>query len=82
MYSDLLNYTGFLGDVYVAFFNVTLGNKEAITPNPLTKEEGHRVYNCDDECLSGSGFSKLCEICKVRGIEYVIYVREFYTLVC
>ncbi len=82
LYSDLLNYTGFPGDVYVAFFNVPPGNKEAITPKPLTKEEGHRVYNCDDECLSGSGFSKLCEICKVCGIEYLIYVREFYTLVC
>ncbi len=52
--SDLLNYTGFPGDVCVAFFNVPPGNKEAVMPNPLTKEEGHRVFNCDDECLSGS----------------------------
>ncbi len=30
------------------------GNKDAVTPNPLTKEESRRVYKCDDECLSGS----------------------------
>ncbi len=38
----------------VAFFNVPLGNKDAVAPNPLTKEESRRVYNCDDEHLSGS----------------------------
>ncbi len=47
--SDWLNYTGFPGDVCVAFFNVPLGNKNAVTPNPLTKEESHRVYKCDDD---------------------------------
>ncbi len=52
--SDLLNYTGFPGDVRVAFFNVPLGNKDAVMPNPLTKEESCRVYNCDDKRLSGS----------------------------
>ncbi len=51
--SDLLNYTGFPGDVCVAFFNVVPGNKEAVMPNPLTKES-RRVYNCDDERLLGS----------------------------
>ncbi len=52
--SDWLNYTGFPGDVCVAFFNVPHGNKDAVTPNPLTKEESRRVYNCDDKRLSGS----------------------------
>ncbi len=52
--SDWLNYTGFLGDVCVAFFNITPGNKDAVTPNPPTKEESRRVYNCDDKRLSGS----------------------------
>ncbi len=52
--SDWLNYTGFQGDVCVAFFNVPPGNKDDVMPNPLTKEESHRVYNCDDERLSGS----------------------------
>ncbi len=52
--SDWLNYTGFLGDVCVAFLNIPPGNKNAVTPNPLTKEESCRVYNCDDERLSGS----------------------------
>ncbi len=52
--SDWLNYTGFPGDVCVAFFNVPPGNKNAMAPNPLTKEESRRVYKCDDERLSGS----------------------------
>ncbi len=36
--SDWLNYTGFPGDVCIAFFNVLPENKEAVAPNPLTKE--------------------------------------------
>ncbi len=52
--SDWLNYTGFPGDASVVFFNVLPGNKNAVTPNPLTKEESRRVYKCDDERLSGS----------------------------
>ncbi len=52
--SDWLNYAGFPRDVCVAFFNVPPGNKDAVTPNPLTKEESRRVYKCDDERLSGS----------------------------
>ncbi len=52
--SDWLNYTGFPGDVCVAFFNVPPGNKDAVVPNPLTKEESCRVYKCEDERLSGS----------------------------
>ncbi len=51
---DWLNYTGFPGDVCVAFFNVPPGNKNAVAPNPLTKEESRHVYNCDNERLSGS----------------------------
>ncbi len=41
--ADWLNYTGFPGDVCIAFFNVLPGNKDAVTPNPLTKEESCRV---------------------------------------
>ncbi len=52
--SDWLNYPGFPGDVCVAFFNVPPGNKNAVAPNPLTKEESRRVHNCDDKRLSGS----------------------------
>ncbi len=52
--TDWLNYTGFPRDVCVTFFNVPPGNKDAVAPNPLTKEESRRVYKCDDECLSGS----------------------------
>ncbi len=46
--SDWLYYTGFLGDVCVAFFNVPPGNKYAVMPNALMKEDSSRVYNCDD----------------------------------
>ncbi len=84
--SDLLNYTGFPGDVCVAFFNVLPGNKDAVMPNPLTKEESCRVYNCDDERLSGqlnAGFLKVCEIFKVCNIESLKYVTHvFNTPVC
>ncbi len=51
--SDWLNYTGFLGDVCVEFFNVPPGNKDAVAPNPLAKEENRHVYKCDGERLSG-----------------------------
>ncbi len=51
--SDWLNYSGFPGDVCVAFYNVPPGNKDAVVPNPLTKEESCRVYKCDDERLLG-----------------------------
>ncbi len=81
--SDWLNYTGFPGDACVAFFNVLPRNKNAVTSSPLTKEESRRVYNCDDERLSGSTKHwKVCEIFKVRSIESLKYVREFYTPVC
>ncbi len=82
--SDWLNYTGFPGDMCVAFFNVPPGNKDAMTPNPLTKEESCRVYKRDDERLNqlNAGFSKVCEIFKVRGIESLKYVRGFHTPVC
>ncbi len=43
--SDWLDYTGFPGDVCVAFFNVPRGNKNAMAPNPLMKEASCRVYN-------------------------------------
>ncbi len=52
--SDWSDYTGFPGEVRVTFFNVLPGNKDAVMPNPLAKEESRRVYKCDDERLSGS----------------------------
>ncbi len=57
---DWLNHTGFPGDMRVAFFNVLPGNTNALTPNPLTKEESCHVYNCDNECLSGSTKPSAC----------------------
>ncbi len=64
----------------VAFFNVLPRNKDSVVPKSLTKEESLRVYNCDGECLSGqinAGFSKVCEIFKVCGIESII-ILIFY----
>ncbi len=52
--SDWLDYTGFPGETCIAFFNIPPGNKNTVVPNPLTKEESRRVYNSDDERLSGS----------------------------
>ncbi len=52
--SDWLDYTGFLVDVCVTLFNVPPGNKNAVVPNPLMKEESRRVYNGDGERLSES----------------------------
>ncbi len=52
--SNWLNYTGFPGDMCVAFFNVPHGNKDAMMLNSLMKEESHRVYNCENERLSVS----------------------------
>ncbi len=80
--SDWLNYTWFPGDVCIAFFNVPTGNKDSMAPNPLTKEESHRVTTvmtnaCQDQI--NTDFSKLCEIFKVCGIESLKYVREFHT---
>ncbi len=85
--SDWLNYTGFTGDVCIAFFNVPPENKDAVAPNPLTKEESRCVYKCDGEHFSGSTkrwsfFSKACEIFKVCGIKSLKYILEFHTLVC
>ncbi len=51
---DWSNYTGFLGDVSVMFFNVLPGNKVAVMPNLLMEEESRCVCNYGDERLSGS----------------------------
>ncbi len=66
--SDWLNYTGFPRDVCVAFFNVPPGNKDAVVPKRLTKEESCGVYKCDGERLSGS--TKRCFFQK-----YVKYLK-------
>ncbi len=70
--SDWLNYAAFPGDVCVAFFNVPPRNKDAVAPNPLTKEESRHVSTVTTSAYQGqlnAGFSKVCEIFKVRGIE-------------
>ncbi len=82
--SDWLNYTGFPGDVYVTFFNVPPGNKDAVMPNPLMKEESQVEFttvmtNAYQDQLN-AGFSKVCEIFKVLGIESLkIFPRVLHT---
>ncbi len=85
--SDWLNYTGFPGDVCVAFFNIPSGNKDAVTPNLLTKEESFHVYKCDGEHLSGSTklnwvFKSMWIILNLRHIIFKICPRVSHTLVC
>ncbi len=78
--SDWLNYTGFPGDACVAFFKVPPGNKDAVTPNPSRKKKAVVFTNVTTNAYQDqlhAGFSKVCEIFKVRGIESLKYVREF-----
>jgi len=42
--SDWLNYTGFLGDVYVALYNVPPGNKDAVPSKPLMTNVTTNAY--------------------------------------
>ncbi len=82
---DWLNYTGFPGDVCVTFFNVPPGNKDAVVLNPSRKKKAvvfTTVMMSSYQGQLNAGFSKVCEIFKVRGIESLKYVREFYTPVC
>ncbi len=73
--SDWLDYTGFLGDVCVAFFNVLPGNKNSVAPNPLTKEKSHNLQLTTSTCQDqlNTEFSKVCEKFKVRIIESLKY---------
>ncbi len=66
--SDWLNYTEFLRDEFVIFFNVPPGNKDAMAPNPLTKKKAivfTTVTMSAYQDQLNAGFSKVCEICKV-----------------
>ncbi len=54
-----------------------------MAPNPLTKEAVvfTTVMTSAYQDQINAGFSKVCEIFKVCGIESLKYVREFHTLV-
>ncbi len=80
-----LNYTGFSGDMRVAFFNVPPGNKNAVAPNPSRKKKAVLFTNVTTntyQCQLNAGFSEVCEIFEVHGIESLKYVGEFHTPVC
>ncbi len=83
--SDWLNYTGIPGDVCVAFFNILPENKDAVAPNPSRKKKAVVFLNVTANAYQvqlNAGFSKVCEIFKVCGIESLKYIREFHTPVC
>ncbi len=48
--SDWLNYTGFLVDARVLFFNAPPRKKDAVVSKPLKKEA--IMFTTDDKCLS------------------------------
>ncbi len=69
----------------VTFFNVPPGNKDAVVPNPLTKNKAVVFTTVTTDAYQdqlNAGVSKVCEIFNVHGIESLKYVREFHTPVC
>ncbi len=76
--SDWLNYTGFPGDVCSWTFRL---EKRCSGAKPSHERRKPCVYKCDMNAYQGqlkAGFSKVCEIFKVRGIESLKYIREFH----
>ncbi len=62
--------------MFVAFFNVPSGNKDGMTPKPLGKEAVVFI-NVTANAYQGqlnAGFSKVCVIFKVCGIEALKYI--------
>ncbi len=79
---DWLNYTGFLGDKCVAF---CLETKMPWRQTPSRKKKAvvfTTVMTSAYQDQLNAGFSKVCEIFNVHGIESLKYVRAFYTRVC
>ncbi len=61
------------------------GKQDTVVPNPSRKKKAVVFTNVTTNAYQGqlnSGFSKVCEIFKVRGIESLKYIREIYTPVC
>ncbi len=85
--SDLLNYTGFPWDVCKRSLMFCLETKIPWRQTPSRKKKAvvfttvtTNAYQYQDQI--NAGFSKVCEIFKVCGIESLKYVQEFYTPVC
>ncbi len=79
--SDLLNYTGFPGDVCV--FNIPPWNKD--DAKRLHKRRKLLFTNVMANAYQGrpnAGFSKVCEIFKVCRIQSLKCIREFHSPVC
>ncbi len=84
--SDWLNYTGFPGNVCVSRSSTfRLETKMPWHQTPSRKKKAvvfTTVTTSAYQDQLNTGFSKVCEIFKVCGIESLKYVREFYTPVC
>ncbi len=55
------------------------------SPNPLRKKKAAVFTNVTTNAYQGqlnAGFSKVCEILKIRSIESLKYFHEFHTPVC
>ncbi len=80
--SDWLNYTGFPGDVSLSL-TFCLETKMPWCQTPSRKKKADVftnvvMYVCQG--LLNVGFSKACEIFKVRSIESLKYVQGFHTV--
>ncbi len=84
--SDWLNYTGFPGDVCVAFFNVPAWKQRyrgAKHPHERRKPSCLQMWRLNAyQGQLNALFSKVCEIFQVCSIESLKCIREFYTPVC
>ncbi len=69
--SDWLNYTGFPGETKMPWRQTPSRKKKAVVFTNVTTNAYQGQLN--------AGFSKVCEIFKVRGIESLKYVQEFHT---
>ncbi len=79
--SDWLNYTGFSGDVCVAF---RLETKMPWCQTPSWKKKAivfTTVTMSAYQDQVNAGFVKVCKIFKVRGTESLKYVQELYTTI-
>ncbi len=81
--SDWLNYIGFPGDLSRSL-TLRLETKMPWCQTPSRKKKAVVFTNVTTNAYQGqlnAGFSKVCEIFKVRGIESLKYVQEFHTVI-
>ncbi len=81
--SDWLNLTRFRGDASVYFRSAGKQRcRGAKPPHERRKPSCLQMWWRTYQGQLNAGFSKVCEIFKVRSIESLKYIREFHTSVC